>query len=630
MVVRAFDLVASFLLLFLTSPLLLAVAVLIKLDSRGPVFFLQERVGRGWRRFKMFKFRKMHQRVGTDGPGITSRFDPRITRVGSWLERTKLDELPQLINVLLGQMSLVGPRPEIPRFTGEPYRQRWDRVLAVKPGIFGPNQITHRNESELFPEDCEDVEAYYIEHILPQKLKVDADYARRKSLFHDLKILFLGVWVSLAGAVTRDTIRTRRWQIAYLVAGVLLGEITLVTAVFLRFNWSIAPGRIPHFAYGLVLMVAARLVAFLVFRVHRSIHTYFTLSDALRICASVAMGTVIGIAAQMLMNIRALSRAVFVVDGVLLAMSMIGASYLIDRVLELAKRRRTSALMSVPAYLVWSAVAGVAGIVSMLYALAFVWPGIFAGLRFGTWAAWRQLIQILALMFLVRLTLFPVLLHQIRRAHDVVAIATNHGRELASHLVLVFVADITGAFFMNIRNFSRGAVIVNALFYGLLLGLVLTVRCFWNRQRGGPRRGMEPVHSPVEKRILVVGDGRETSLLVSAIRYAEHNSMRAVGVVTSNPANRTRHVEGVEVLGTTQNLAAALQGEQPSLVLVLNNTISSSAVRATVRACRKAGVEVRFVPGIMQLVSGSNGQGGLKHKQEPAAREFEPSGIEVR
>jgi lipopolysaccharide/colanic/teichoic acid biosynthesis glycosyltransferase len=192
--------------LILLAPLFLILIVLIKLDSSGPAFFRQVRVGRRRRLFGMWKFRKMHDRMPEQGPSITTRSDPRLTRVGRVLERTKLDELPQLFNVLVGDMSIVGPRPEVPKFVAF-YPERWDEVLSVRPGIVGPSQFRFRNESHLYPEDCQDVEAYYTQHILPAKLALDADYVARNSLAGDLFDLvrcFLAVVVGCVGRKARQ------------------------------------------------------------------------------------------------------------------------------------------------------------------------------------------------------------------------------------------------------------------------------------------------------------------------------------------------------------------------------------------------------------------------------------------
>lgn len=194
---RVFDIVVATLGLLVAAPLFAVIALAIKRDSPGPVFFKQLRVGRKRRPFAMWKFRKMPHELPEQGPMLTARDDCRLTRVGHWLERTKLDELPQLINVLASEMSVVGPRPEVPRFVDRATPQLWDQALSVKPGIFGPNQIRYRNEADLYPSDCEDLEAYYLRHILPAKLEVDAEYAQTANVFRDAWLLLRGVVATL-------------------------------------------------------------------------------------------------------------------------------------------------------------------------------------------------------------------------------------------------------------------------------------------------------------------------------------------------------------------------------------------------------------------------------------------------
>jgi lipopolysaccharide/colanic/teichoic acid biosynthesis glycosyltransferase len=194
---RLFDLAVAVAGVLVAAPLFAAIALAIKLDTRGPVFFRQVRVGRHRRPFSMWKFRKMPHDLREQGPMLTARDDRRLTRVGFWLERTKLDELPQLLNVLSGDMSVVGPRPEVPKFVDRASAELWDQVLSVKPGIFGPNQIRFRNEADLYPPDCADLEEYYLLHILPEKLLVDARYAHSSGWFGDLSLLLRGLLTSV-------------------------------------------------------------------------------------------------------------------------------------------------------------------------------------------------------------------------------------------------------------------------------------------------------------------------------------------------------------------------------------------------------------------------------------------------
>ena len=198
---RVFDIVIALAGLLIAAPLFVAIAIAIKRDSPGPVFFRQLRVGRKRRPFAMWKFRKMPDDLPEQGPLLTARNDERLTRVGYWLERTKLDELPQLLNVLSSEMSVVGPRPEVPKFVDRASPELWDQVLSVKPGIFGPNQIRYRNEAELYPPGC-DVEAFYLNSILPAKLEVDARYARHAHWLADVGLLVRGVLASAFGLGT--------------------------------------------------------------------------------------------------------------------------------------------------------------------------------------------------------------------------------------------------------------------------------------------------------------------------------------------------------------------------------------------------------------------------------------------
>lgn len=187
MLKRFFDIVASALGLIVLSPLLLVVAIWVKLDSEGPVFFRQVRVGRYNKDFRIFKFRSM--RVGSDkGSQVTiGGRDPRVTCSGYFIRKFKIDELPQLINVLVGNMSLVGPRPEVRHYV-DYWTPEQMRVLDVRPGITDPASIRFRNENELLAK-AKNPEKYYVEVIMPQKIKLYLDYVNQASFWYDLKLI---------------------------------------------------------------------------------------------------------------------------------------------------------------------------------------------------------------------------------------------------------------------------------------------------------------------------------------------------------------------------------------------------------------------------------------------------------
>jgi lipopolysaccharide/colanic/teichoic acid biosynthesis glycosyltransferase len=184
---RAFDLALSSIGLVLSSPILLAAAVAVALSSPGPIFFRQVRVGRSFRPFRIMKFRTMIVGAERSGGSLSVGHDPRITRIGRVLRRCKIDELPQLLNVLAGDMSLVGPRPEVPEFV-ERYRDAYARVLRVRPGITDPASLKYRDEAALLAA-ARDPAAAYIEVILPDKLRLAEEYVRASSLRLDLSII---------------------------------------------------------------------------------------------------------------------------------------------------------------------------------------------------------------------------------------------------------------------------------------------------------------------------------------------------------------------------------------------------------------------------------------------------------
>jgi lipopolysaccharide/colanic/teichoic acid biosynthesis glycosyltransferase len=184
---RLFDLVIGVLGLLVLSPLILFAAFLIKVDSPGPVFFKQRRVGKGFCPFVIYKFRTMVQDAAQIGSSITVGADPRITRIGTFLRKTKIDELPQLINVLKGEMSFVGPRPEVPRYV-EMYREDYEEVLRVRPGITDMASLIYRDEATILGRS-ENPEEKYVRQILPEKIKLAKEYTRQSSLFFDLVLI---------------------------------------------------------------------------------------------------------------------------------------------------------------------------------------------------------------------------------------------------------------------------------------------------------------------------------------------------------------------------------------------------------------------------------------------------------
>jgi lipopolysaccharide/colanic/teichoic acid biosynthesis glycosyltransferase len=187
---RTFDIGFVFVALPFCIPACLIAILAIKIDSRGPVIYSTDRVGKNARLFRLYKFRSMNADPSASGPGLTYSGDPRITRVGRWLRRTKFDEFPQILNVLKGEMSIVGPRPEAPEYVDH-YTDMQRTALAVRPGLTSLAQVAYRDEEELIP--AEDPVQYYLDEIMPRKLEFDAAYVLKWNIWMDMKIFLAGL-----------------------------------------------------------------------------------------------------------------------------------------------------------------------------------------------------------------------------------------------------------------------------------------------------------------------------------------------------------------------------------------------------------------------------------------------------
>lgn len=184
---RAFDYLVAAIGLVLLFPVFVVVSILIKVDSSGPVFFRQERIGERFHPFLIYKFRTMVEDASRRGTAITVGADPRITRVGRFLRQTKIDELPQLINVLRGEMSLVGPRPEVAHYV-EMFRKDYEEILQVRPGVTDLASLKYQNESEWLSQ-FDHPEREYVTHVLPEKIKLAKEYVQRTSMSGDIVLI---------------------------------------------------------------------------------------------------------------------------------------------------------------------------------------------------------------------------------------------------------------------------------------------------------------------------------------------------------------------------------------------------------------------------------------------------------
>jgi lipopolysaccharide/colanic/teichoic acid biosynthesis glycosyltransferase len=334
---RTIDLVLSVLAIIVLFPLLAIIAVLIKLDSKGPVFFRQERMGKGMKPFRVFKFRTMIVGAYRSGARLTVKRDPRITQVGMLLRWTKLDELPQLFNVVAGHMSLVGPRPEDPYFTAF-YSEIEREVLSAPPGMIGPSQIAGRDEVEMYPEGVEDTERYYIEHIMPAKLARDLEYVRAATPWGDLRFLVGGVIRVITSQFKHGFFARSRSRLALLSMDLGLIVLAYVLANFVHFDWQLPPKAWPYVTQTLFWSVLLKPLVFIYYGLYQRATRWVGRKDLSAIVKAVSLGSALVVATTYLSGLQAHSRAVFIVDWTLLIFLMSTLRFTVSHVLNGASR----------------------------------------------------------------------------------------------------------------------------------------------------------------------------------------------------------------------------------------------------------------------------------------------------
>ncbi len=329
MVKRLIDFSVSLLGLLLLSPLFIVVGVLIKMSSSGPVFFRQRRIGKGFRSFELYKFRTMIAGAMEAGPSVAVGEGPRITPLGRRLRGLKVDEFPQLINVLKGEMSLVGPRPELPCYV-EAFKEDYKIILKVLPGITDLASIAFRNESAQLAQ-AEAPEQFYIESILPKKLKLAKSYVQNQSLSLDLKILFatfVTVFLSLSSPFKEEKVeekkRVRELILDFRTPIIFLLHFVTITACYYSAFWLRFDGDIPLpysnlFWQTLPLVLFMRFAALYYFGLNQGLWRYAGLRDLLNIgCAVMVSSAAIWGALTVIPWEGAVPRSIYFIDGFLL------------------------------------------------------------------------------------------------------------------------------------------------------------------------------------------------------------------------------------------------------------------------------------------------------------------------
>jgi lipopolysaccharide/colanic/teichoic acid biosynthesis glycosyltransferase len=554
---RVFDLVVGGVALVLLAPVFLAVAVLIKLDSRGPVFFRQVRVGRNRSTLRMWKFRKMYHDMPVQGPSLTGRHDPRLTRVGRILERTKLDELPQLFNVLAGDMSLVGPRPEVPRFVGG--QPAWDEVLAVKPGIVGPSQLVFRNESELYPDGCRDLEAYYVEHILPPKLAIDAAYASRWTVGGDLVVMARTVLVALGGVVTWRTLQTRRWQILNAVVLSVLGVAgTAACAAFVG-----QPADAPTLGWLLLFAAVAKPACIIGFQIPKALATSVGAGDLVRcVWCAAASGSLI-VCGLVFSGFRDVSRVVLLADtgaffiGLILYKLIcyhVYVTFVVQQGRALSRRLIVASVVSAPA--------GMAAVLVSRYGSGGMAP------------------EAMLTLVLAALVIRPLafLFHPLDESRG--RSARTWGR-LAFCVGIGSALILSAALLLNERGVGRRDLVIDAATQFLVMGLV-TAR--YRRSVAAAPLASTGSAAGYE-RLLVVGSGLELGAYLTALSALPEHTYRVVGAVSPHPWDRTNTVGGLPFLGGLADTPDLVRLHGITQVVVLDDCINDHHFERLRDAC---------------------------------------------
>lgn len=331
LVKRAFDVVASFVGLIFLAPLFLIVAFLIKLESSGPVFFRQERIGRGFRSFQIIKFRTMYytpqSRSFTDANNSS-----KITKMGNLLRRAKIDELPQLINVLKGEMSLVGPRPELPEYV-HMFRSKYLRILKVRPGITDPASLEFRNEEEILRRAM-NPEEEYVKRILPEKIRLTLRYLKESSFSNDLGMIFKTLLrMDSTARLKGDVFMLRRQGMVFFFIDTVLGFLSFHLAYFLRYDWTdLPPEAMGTYLSLLPFIFISRSLAYFFFGFYTRFWEYSSLDDLLLIIKAALVGSFLLIFSVFLYSNPPITfpRSVPMIDFVLLVM-MLGGTRMVWR-----------------------------------------------------------------------------------------------------------------------------------------------------------------------------------------------------------------------------------------------------------------------------------------------------------
>ncbi|MGC9326203.1 MAG: sugar transferase [Candidatus Hinthialibacter sp.] len=573
--------------LTLLLPVFLVISMAICLDSRGWPFFRQRRVGRGGAIFWMFKFRKMFSYVPPDGKGITTNHDVRLTRMGRLLERFKLDELPQIINVLLGDIALVGPRPEIERFISY-YPEKWEKVLSIRPGLIGYSQIKVPHEGDLYPKNCLDHEKYYIEHILPEKLENEIEYMEKKSLWLDLSILFK---VSLS--LLSRTI-TLRWLIVHLspffvlLVDMVLSCISVIASFALVFQLGVPENYYSIVKEVILYSIIIRPIFFVFFGLPKyPISSSITSKYVVTILKSCFYSSLIMIMALMFIDKRDLVLSAHLVDAfflpTLLLITRFAYISLHDSLLATDSFRSPLRILS--------------------HLLILLLNGFLGFLSF--WLCHIIRLQELNINNLIpKIGFISVIVFFIRTGLSITIWpprAKGWGGFCKREIPRIFQTSLIGTGLILISYlilqkpaYSRMSLISDTLLYAGFVSILSLIWCM-------PLIRLNQLQRT--KKTIVLGIGIETELFLSTIDRLNDDHIEIVGIVTDIEWKRFSSIAGYRVIGTIGDLESLFEVHHPRLLIAWEWAKDKDYWPYVKSVCQKRGVEYCINPSLNSLLA---------------------------
>ncbi len=451
-------------------------------------------------------------------------------------------------------MSVVGPRPELPKFV-EIYPEQWDQVLSVKPGIFGPNQLTNRNESELFPRDCKDVEAFYAKELLPEKLRIDAAYARARGFWLNLSLLMRCVIASLFGSITLETLAVRRWQIANTLVLTLMGAAGMTLANHLTHELTNA-----HWATLTILAAAGvKLVCLVGFKVPKALATSMTADDFLRLCWCSAASSALLVCFLMFTENRGIGRLLLLIDWAFFTTTLVIYKLMLYRFYVTFFLQKSRYLTS------W--LMGASLIVAPLS--MFLAMSLRRGPRI--WIEGNPSLECLTLLLATIVRPLILIVRPVRTFPSSAAWLIKEWRRLLVGTVIGSCFIVCLTVLLNRRDLSRSEMILDSILY---LGIMTLVALRYNSAAQHALPEMDNVGIPQHKqRILIVGEGLELSAYISALTTLPEHQFEVVGIITPHRWHRTNTVGEYAILGEVSDIPDVVRDFGVTRILALKSTM---------------------------------------------------------